>query len=145
MCKNSSASQRSASESSEIGGSSDKFVMHFMSINLISNYNKRFLCFIFLGHSMCNILRSRLKVWHLCRVSSIESKSSHPMAYALVDHARSYSIEPKPESVKEFRIYPGEGIYGEIEGRNIYIGNKRIAARASSETGKSYVLNHVIP
>ncbi|CAL9095456.1 unnamed protein product [Musa textilis] len=72
----------------------------------------------------------------------IESKSSHPMAYALVDHARSYSIEPKPESVKEFRIYPGEGIYGEIEGRNIYIGNKRVAARASSETGKSYVLNH---
>ncbi|URE02545.1 E1-E2 ATPase [Musa troglodytarum] len=67
-------------------------------------------------------------------VSSIESKSSHPMAYALVDHARSYSIEPKPESVKEFRIYPGEGIYGEIEGRNIYIGNKRVAARASSET-----------
>ncbi|XP_065040369.1 cadmium/zinc-transporting ATPase HMA2-like [Musa acuminata AAA Group] len=67
-------------------------------------------------------------------VSSIESKSSHPMAYALVDHARSYSIEPKPESVKEFQIYPGEGIYGEIEGRNIYIGNKRIAARASSET-----------
>lgn len=57
------------------------------------------------------------------------------MAAAFVEHARSRSIEPKPEHVKEFCIYPGEGIYGEIQGRNIYIGNQRIAARASSETG----------
>ncbi|XP_074575443.1 putative inactive cadmium/zinc-transporting ATPase HMA3 isoform X2 [Curcuma longa] len=70
-------------------------------------------------------------------VSSIESKSSHPMAAAFVEHARSRSIEPKPEHVKEFCIYPGEGIYGEIQGRNIYIGNQRIAARASSETVSS--------
>ncbi|WOL17221.1 inactive cadmium/zinc-transporting ATPase HMA3 isoform X1 [Canna indica] len=67
-------------------------------------------------------------------VSSIESKSSHPMAAAFVQHARSYSIEPKPECVKEFHIYPGEGIHGEIEGRNVYVGNKRIAARASCDT-----------
>ncbi|XP_038983773.1 cadmium/zinc-transporting ATPase HMA2 isoform X2 [Phoenix dactylifera] len=67
-------------------------------------------------------------------VSSIESKSSHPMASALVDYARSNSIEPKPDCVREFHIYPGEGIYGEIDGKNIYIGNKRIAARASCET-----------
>ncbi|URE37834.1 E1-E2 ATPase [Musa troglodytarum] len=67
-------------------------------------------------------------------VSSIESKSSHPMAAALVEHARSHSIEPKPDSVKEFHIYPGEGIYGEVDGRNIHIGNKRIAARVLCET-----------
>ncbi|WOK94385.1 inactive cadmium/zinc-transporting ATPase HMA3 isoform X1 [Canna indica] len=67
-------------------------------------------------------------------VSSIESKSSHPMASALIEHARSFSIEPKLEEVKEFQIYPGEGIYGEIEGRSIYIGNKRLAGRASCGT-----------
>ncbi|KAG6538109.1 hypothetical protein ZIOFF_003220 [Zingiber officinale] len=71
----------------------------------------------------------------------IESKSSHPMAAAFVEHARSCSIEPKPDSVKEFIVYPGEGIYGEIDGRSIYIGNKRIAARASSETGTFMLLS----
>ncbi|KAL5699485.1 hypothetical protein ACHQM5_030379 [Ranunculus cassubicifolius] len=67
-------------------------------------------------------------------VSSIESKASHPMAVALVDYAEMNSVKPKPESVKEFQNYPGEGIYGEIEGRNIYVGNRKIARRASCET-----------
>ncbi|OAY79012.1 Cadmium/zinc-transporting ATPase HMA2, partial [Ananas comosus] len=60
-------------------------------------------------------------------VSSIESKSSHPMASALVDYARSNSVEPKPENVAEFHIYPGEGIYGKIDGKDIYrISNRLI-------------------
>ncbi|MQM05615.1 hypothetical protein Taro_038430 [Colocasia esculenta] len=63
-------------------------------------------------------------------VSSVESKSSHPMAAALTDYARSSSVEPKPDNVGEFHIYPGEGIYGEIDGKHIYIGNQRIATRA---------------
>lgn len=67
-------------------------------------------------------------------VSSIESKSSHPMAAALVEYAQYKSIQPKPENVAEFRIFPGEGIYGEINGKHIYIGNKRALARASCQT-----------
>ncbi|KAF3452750.1 hypothetical protein FNV43_RR03183 [Rhamnella rubrinervis] len=67
-------------------------------------------------------------------VSSIESKSSHPMAAALVDYGRSLSIEPKPENVEEFYNFPGEGIHGKIEGKDIYIGNKKIAVRAACET-----------
>ncbi|RWR75219.1 Cation-transporting P-type ATPase [Cinnamomum micranthum f. kanehirae] len=67
-------------------------------------------------------------------VSSIEIKSSHPMAAALVDYAHSNGVEPKPENVNEFQILPGEGIYGEIDGKSIYIGNKRIAARVGCET-----------
>uniref|UniRef100_M8CTI6 Putative cadmium/zinc-transporting ATPase 3 n=1 Tax=Aegilops tauschii TaxID=37682 RepID=M8CTI6_AEGTA len=65
-------------------------------------------------------------------ISSIESKSSHPMAAALVEYAQSKSIEPKPECVAQFRILPGEGIYGEIDGKRIYVGNKRVLARGSS-------------
>lgn len=57
------------------------------------------------------------------------------MAAALVDYARANGIKPKPENVTEFQIFPGEGICGEIHGRCIYIGNKRIAARAGCETG----------
>uniref|UniRef100_A0A0E0Q5X1 P-type ATPase A domain-containing protein n=1 Tax=Oryza rufipogon TaxID=4529 RepID=A0A0E0Q5X1_ORYRU len=65
-------------------------------------------------------------------IASIESKSSHPMAAALVEYAQSKSIQPNPENVGDFRIYPGEGIYGEIHGKHIYIGNRRTLARASS-------------
>ncbi|KAL6639010.1 hypothetical protein ACP70R_022740 [Stipagrostis hirtigluma subsp. patula] len=77
---------------------------------------------------------SQLLYW----VSSIESKSSHPMAAALVEYSQSKSIQPKPENVTEFRIYPGEGIYGEINGARIYIGNKRIMARSSYQTVQEY-------
>nr|BAX56188.1 heavy metal transporter 3 [Oryza meridionalis] len=65
-------------------------------------------------------------------IASIEIKSSHPMAAALVEYAQSKSIQPNPENVANFRIYPGEGIYGEIHGKHIYIGNRRTLARASS-------------
>ncbi|XP_031270905.1 putative inactive cadmium/zinc-transporting ATPase HMA3 isoform X2 [Pistacia vera] len=67
-------------------------------------------------------------------VSSIESKSSHPMAAALIDFGRSLSIEPKPESVEDYQNFPGEGIYGKIDGEEIYIGNRKIALRAGCET-----------
>ncbi|KAG7622326.1 Heavy metal-associated domain superfamily [Arabidopsis suecica] len=63
-------------------------------------------------------------------VSSTESKSSHPMAAAVVDYARSVSVEPKPEAVEDYQNFPGEGIYGKIDGKEVYIGNKRIASRA---------------
>ncbi|GJN39269.1 hypothetical protein PR202_gb28375 [Eleusine coracana subsp. coracana] len=71
-------------------------------------------------------------------VSSIESRSSHPMAPVLVDYAQSNSVEPKSENVTAFEMYPGEGIYGEIDGEGVYIGNKRILSRASCETAPSF-------
>jgi Cd2+/Zn2+-exporting ATPase len=67
-------------------------------------------------------------------VSSIECKSSHPMAAALIDYARSVSVEPKPDIVENFQNFPGEGVYGRIDGQDIYIGNKRIAQRAGCLT-----------
>lgn len=70
------------------------------------------------------------------RVSSAESKSSHPMAAALVDYAKSVSVEPKPEAVEDYQNYPGEGIYGKIDGKEVYIGNKRIGSRAGCSSGE---------
>ncbi|CAN6171471.1 unnamed protein product [Urochloa humidicola] len=72
---------------------------------------------------------SQLLYW----VSSIESKSSHPMAAALVEYSQSKSIRPEPENVTEFRIHHGEGIYGAISGRHIYIGNKKIMERSACQ------------
>lgn len=77
-----------------------------------------------------NISLDTLLYW----VSSIESKSSHPMAAALVDHGRSLSVDPKPENVDDFQNFPGEGVYGRIDGKDIYIGNRKIATRANCAT-----------
>ncbi|KAL0308309.1 UNVERIFIED_CONTAM: Cadmium/zinc-transporting ATPase HMA2 [Sesamum radiatum] len=54
-----------------------------------------------------NLSLERVLYW----ISSIESKSSHPMAAALIDFARAHAIEPEPEKVEKFQIFPGEGIY----------------------------------
>ncbi|CAN4084893.1 unnamed protein product [Withania somnifera] len=67
-------------------------------------------------------------------VSSIESKSGHPMAAALVDYAQSNSVEPKPDRVEQFQNFPGEGIYGRIDGMEIYVGNRKISSRAGCTT-----------
>ena len=69
-------------------------------------------------------------------MSSIESKSSHPIAGVLVDYARSHSIEAKPENVEDFQNFPGEGVSGKIDGREIYIGNKKLAERATCIPGQ---------
>ncbi|CAI8589966.1 unnamed protein product [Vicia faba] len=68
-------------------------------------------------------------------ISSIESKSSHPVAGALVEYGMLHSIKPVPENVENFQNFPGEGIFGTIDGRNIYIGNRRIGLRAVCERG----------
>ncbi|KAK1620934.1 hypothetical protein QYE76_026451 [Lolium multiflorum] len=81
------------------------------------------------------VVGDKVHITHLLYwISSIESKSSHPMAAALVEYAQSKSIQPKAENVAEFRILPGEGIYGEMEGKHIYIGNNRALARRSCHT-----------
>ncbi|XP_019177840.1 PREDICTED: putative inactive cadmium/zinc-transporting ATPase HMA3 [Ipomoea nil] len=73
---------------------------------------------------------NRLLYW----VSSIEGKSSHPMATALTDYAYLHSVTPKPERVEQFQNFPGEGIYGRIDGMEIFIGNKKISSRAQCTT-----------
>ncbi|XP_011094082.1 putative inactive cadmium/zinc-transporting ATPase HMA3 [Sesamum indicum] len=73
-----------------------------------------------------NVSLNTLLYW----ISSVESKSSHPMAAALVDFARAQGIEPTPEKVEKFQIFPGEGILGRIEDNDIYVGNWKVASRA---------------
>ncbi|KAL8168119.1 hypothetical protein V2J09_009618 [Rumex salicifolius] len=74
-------------------------------------------------------------------VSSIESKSSHPIADAIVYYGKSQTIEPKPEIVEEFKNFPGEGIAGKIDGREIYVGNQRLGKRAGCFTSSSVKYN----
>ena len=64
----------------------------------------------------------------LPRVSSIESKSSHPMASAIVDYARLHGAEPNGDVI-DFTILVGEGVGGKVDGHEICIGNDRMANR----------------
>ncbi|KAL2928844.1 putative cadmium/zinc-transporting ATPase HMA4 [Bienertia sinuspersici] len=64
-------------------------------------------------------------------LSSIESKSSHPIAAVLVDYGRGQGVEPKPENVEDFQNFPGEGVFGKMDGKEIYIGNKKLGQRAN--------------
>lgn len=57
------------------------------------------------------------------------------MAASLVDFARAHEIEPKPDQVENFQNFPGEGIYGCIEGNEIYIGNSKVASSAGCSEG----------
>ncbi|KAA8535752.1 hypothetical protein F0562_030746 [Nyssa sinensis] len=53
---------------------------------------------------------------------------------ALIEYGQSHSVDPKIDKVEEFQNFPGEGIYGKIDGKDIYVGNKKIAMRAGCET-----------
>lgn len=57
------------------------------------------------------------------------------MAAALIDFAREYGIEPKPEKVERFQNFPGEGICGRIDDVQLYVGNSKIASRAGCTAG----------
>lgn len=83
-----------------------------------------------------------------CRVSSIESRSSHPTSVALIHYAESRSIESKPEYVEDFQNFPGEGVSGKFEGKNIFIGNQRLGLRAGCKIGNFWTYfcgHHGIP
>jgi Cd2+/Zn2+-exporting ATPase len=65
------------------------------------------------------------------------------VAGALVEYAMLHSIKPVPENVENFQNFPGEGISGTIDGRDIYIGNKRIGVRAGCKKG-DYIQNLIL-
>ncbi|RUM27848.1 MAG: heavy metal translocating P-type ATPase [Aquifex sp.] len=54
-------------------------------------------------------------------VASVEGYSEHSLAKAVVDYAVENGIHP--ESVQDFKAFPGKGIYARFEGKEIFIGN----------------------
>jgi P-type Cu+ transporter len=63
----------------------------------------------------------------LQRASSLENKSEHPLGRAIVEYARSLSIEP--ESVTHFDSFPGVGLEGSVQGDEVSIGNLKMMQR----------------
>jgi P-type Cu+ transporter len=57
-------------------------------------------------------------------VSSLENRSEHPLALAVMDKAEKMGI--KPLAVKHFESHSGMGIVGSVEGTEVIVGNGKI-------------------
>jgi Cu2+-exporting ATPase len=78
-------------------------------------------------------------------IFSLEKKSGHPLAEAIVKHWGELPVKP----VKHFESIPGKGLKGEVDGRTYFVGNKKLLAennividetlllKAESTTGES--------
>lgn len=57
------------------------------------------------------------------RAAGMELRSEHPLARAIVEHARSQGIEVK--SAADLQIVPGKGATGKWDGREFWVGSSR--------------------
>lgn len=62
-------------------------------------------------------------------LASLENKSEHPLASAIVDYARSNNIQIK--DVQNFKAIEGQGVVGLIDNQNVFAGSYRIVEKLS--------------
>lgn len=60
----------------------------------------------------------------LSKAASLEKASEHPLAEAIVEHAKAHSLAFT--DVKEFRMVAGQGVLGMIDGKKVLAGNRRM-------------------
>ena len=67
--------------------------------------------------------------------AAMEVRSTHPLAIAVTEYARTQGIVPRPAD--EFEIVPGKGAKGTIGGRAFWIGSHRYLQEREQETEES--------
>ncbi len=70
----------------------------------------------------------------LSLVGSLEKLSEHPLAEAIYNHSQKKKLTL--EAVNNFKAIPGQGVIGEINGRQYSFGNRRLMSTLSSEVEK---------
>jgi len=68
----------------------------------------------------------------LARAAALESRSDHPLARAVLECARERGVEPL--RIGDFRIVPGKGAIGMVEGREYWLGSHRYLEERGQET-----------
>jgi Cd2+/Zn2+-exporting ATPase len=68
----------------------------------------------------------------LATAAAMETHSTHPLARAIVAHAKDRGIPPA--SVQDFRILPGKGATATVEGREFWVGSHRYLEERGQET-----------
>ncbi|NMM26478.1 MAG: heavy metal translocating P-type ATPase [Glaciimonas sp.] len=56
--------------------------------------------------------------------ASLDALSEHPLALAIVNHAKEQNLSPKP--VTQFESVTGKGVRGQIDGKLVLLGNMRL-------------------
>jgi Cu+-exporting ATPase len=56
--------------------------------------------------------------------AAAEERSNHPLAHAVVDHARSLGLVWTP--AEDVQVLPGRGLNAKVEGRNCLLGNEEL-------------------
>jgi Cu+-exporting ATPase len=56
--------------------------------------------------------------------AAAEEQSNHPLAHAVVDHARALGLSWPP--AQELKIYPGRGLSAKVEGQECLLGNETL-------------------
>ena len=73
---------------------------------------------------------SETEVLHLA--ASLEALSEHPLAQAIVQHARQQALAPR--TVTQFESSTGQGVRGHIDGKLAELGNLRLMEAAHIDT-----------
>jgi Cu+-exporting ATPase len=63
----------------------------------------------------------------LSHAAAVEAASEHPLARAIVEHAAARGVKPTPAS--GFDSDPGLGVWGEVAGKRVLVGNLRLMER----------------
>jgi Cd2+/Zn2+-exporting ATPase len=64
--------------------------------------------------------------------AAIEAHSEHPLARAVLDHARSFNVQPRP--AEDFQVIQGKGATAVIGGQPVWIGSHRLLEERGQET-----------
>lgn len=64
--------------------------------------------------------------------AAVELRSEHPLARAIVEHAKSRGIEPAP--VEQYKAVKGKGAIARLDGRELWVGSHRYLEERKLET-----------
>jgi Zn2+/Cd2+-exporting ATPase len=68
----------------------------------------------------------------LSRAAGLEVQADHPLARAIVEHARGRNVPLT--AVVDLRVFPGKGAQGRIDGRDYWLGSYRYLEERARET-----------
>ncbi|KAM7528923.1 hypothetical protein LguiB_032333 [Lonicera macranthoides] len=78
------------------------------------------------------VLFSNSSMEEFCDIAiAAEANSEHPIAKAVVEHAKKFSLKYSSQTehvteVKDFEVHPGAGVGGKVGDRTVLVGNKRL-------------------
>ncbi|KAF8398421.1 hypothetical protein HHK36_017348 [Tetracentron sinense] len=78
------------------------------------------------------VLFSKLPMEEFCEMAiAAEANSEHPIAKAVVEHVKKLrqqygSYTEHVTEAKDFEVHPGAGVSGNVEGKMVLVGNKRL-------------------